>query len=435
MSLISEGADKVTKAKTHLILKHPFIAVIALALRFRCADEENVTLPFPTMGTDGKNVWWCAAFVATLTIYETIGVIAHEVFHVVFLHMFRRGNRDPLVWNISADYAINPVVLDMGFQLPADRLFEEKYRNWSVEAIYDDQIKQKKELQKKYDLPGNPQGQPGQDNPSQGGQPQPGDDAGEASQGKPGKDGGQGKKPLWGTFMEPVKEDGSALASTEKTELVEEIKVRVMQAAEAAKSIGNLPAAFNGLIKAFGRPVIDWHDYIQNWVSGHTPDNYTWRKPARKMLALYDMVAPSVEFNGAGVGVLSIDCSGSVSNEELVKYVTEIVGMIEICKPSKLYIIQHDAIVHRMDVWEQGDEFKELKIDSRGGTRIAPVFKHVTEKIDEEINWMVCFTDMEINDFPLNAPDYPVLWAATGNGQGHKFGTYLPIKDALEMKP
>jgi predicted metal-dependent peptidase len=121
-----------------------------------------------------------------------------------------------------------------------------------------------------------------------------------------------------------------------------------------------------------------------------------------------------------------------VSNEELIKYITEIVGVVEICNPEKVYIIQHDSEVHGCLEWEAGDDFKELKVTHRGGTAIKPSFKYAATKIDEEINWMICFTDMGIMDYPTaqQAPDYPVLWAATGPDNA-PFGTYISLRDPI----
>ena len=432
MSLISEGEDKVTKSKTQLILKHPFFAVVATKLIFRNAGEAGMGF-ITTMATDGRYVWWNEHFVDTLTVPKCTGVVGHETLHVALMHMLRRGTRDPLIWNIAADLAINPIVLDAGMQLPEDRLFDIKYKNWMVEAIYDDIIKNRPDIppQWQMSMPGQgqpQQGQRGNESPSQG-QSQP------DQQGTPGQGQGKGQpKDLWGGFVEPKNEDGTALTESEKTEFAEDIKITVLQAAEAAKSIGKLPHALKGLVKAVGKPTVNWQDYIQSWVSGKTPDNYTWKRPNRKMLGLYNLITPSIELNGAGVGVLSIDESGSVSDNELRMNAREIMGVIEICKPAKLYIIHHDAKVHRMDVWEEGDDYEGLEIACRGGTRITPVFDWVRKEIDEEINWMICFTDMGINDFPAakDAPDFPVLWAATGPDIA-PFGTYLPIKHALEM--
>ena len=67
-------------------------------------------------------------------------------------------------------------------------------------------------------------------------------------------------------------------------------------------------------------------------------------------------------------------------------------------------------MVQKIDEWEAGDSFDSLKIKGRGGTRIRPVFEHVAREIDEQIDWMVCFTDMGIEDYPSikEAPDFPV---------------------------
>jgi predicted metal-dependent peptidase len=415
MSLITEGIDKITRAKTKLVLKHPFFSIIALALIFKNAIEDGMA-SVTTMATDGKHVWWDENFVDKWSVLEICGVICHEVLHVVFLHCFRRGNRDPLLWNIACDYAINHIVLDAGLPLPPDALFEEKYRNWLVDAIYDDLLQNMPTVTGEWMIEG-----------------QPCDDGNPSNQ--PGKKGDRGtvkaRKPLWGTVTEPKNEDGSPMSEAEQTELTEEIKVKVLQAAEAAKSIGKLPKALEGLIKAIGKPTVNWKEYIQAWVSGKTPDDYTWRKPNRKMLGLYNMILPSIQLNGAGVGILSIDTSGSVSEKELQLYIREIVGVIELCNPDKLFIMQHDANVNRIDEYEAGDLFDSLKITHRGGTRIAPSFK-AAAKIDEKVDWMICFTDMGINDFPSasEAPDFPVLWAATGPDIA-PFGTYLPLRDAL----
>ena len=416
MSLLTEGQEKITRAKTKLVLKHPFFSILALSLLFRNAKEDGMPM-IDTMATDGKHIWWDEEFVDGCSVLEIVGVIAHEVLHVVFMHMLRRGIRDPLIWNIACDHAINHIVLDAGLALPSDAYFDEKYRNWLVDAIYDDLIKKEEELKKRRRL-----GRPCNDGP----------DGPSGAGDKPGEQGSKdGRKSLWGIVTEPRNDDGTPMSEADKQELQEEIKIKVVQAATAAKSIGNLPVALEGLIKAVGQPTVNWKGYIQDWVSGKTPDDYTWKRPNRKMLGLYNMIAPSIQFNGAGIGVISIDTSGSVSDEELVKYVTEVMGVVEICNPDKVYIMQHDAEVHRVDVWEQGDDFKQLKITHRGGTRIKPSFKKA-ETFDEQIDWMICFTDMGINDFPTpkEAPDYPVLWAATGPDIA-PFGTYISLRDPI----
>ena len=60
-----------------------------------------------TMATDGRSVWfnpdWCEGH----GVEKTMGVIAHEVLHVVNKHHLRRGERDAELWNVAADLLIN----------------------------------------------------------------------------------------------------------------------------------------------------------------------------------------------------------------------------------------------------------------------------------------------------------------------------------------
>jgi predicted metal-dependent peptidase len=437
MSQLRQAEDKITKAKAHMIARYPFYAIIAFKMDFRNAEEDGMWM-VRTMGTDGRHCWWNTDFVISLTLDELIGVIAHEVLHVAMMHMLRRGMRDPIIWNVAADAVINPILLDSGLKLPSDRIFIEKYQGWTAERAYDDLAKSQPDLPKKFSVP-----MPGSDKPGQG---KPSQSNGNGKADQPGKGDGQGDqdddgepgegKPLWGTFMEPRNDDGEAMSEADKSTLENEIKITVVQAAEAAKAIGKLPGALHGLIKAVGTPSVNWKDYILSFVKGAVPDNYTWTRPNRSIMANYGIYAPRMENRGCGNGVLSIDVSASVSDAELVTDVTEIVGLIEQLNPDRLWIIQHDAIVQKVEEWEAGEDFKELKVAGRGGTNIQPVFRKV-EKMDEQIDWMICFTDFAINDFPpaKDAPDYPVLWACTGPDRGEaKFGTYLALKHPLEMK-
>lgn len=406
---MSEAEDKLTKAKTRLVYNRPFFASLALALPM----VEAPWLYPPTMATDMRNIYYHPKFVEEHSIQQIEGVICHEVLHVAWLHGTRRENRDPRLWNIACDFAINPTVLDAGMALPPNGLYEDKFRNMTAQAIYAELLKEKDKLEELMkNLPK------------------------VLSDGEQGE--GDNGKTIHGSVLDPRDVPGNAegaqgrMTQAEIEKLESEIKIKVQQAYDAAKARGTVPAGIEGLIQAVGKPSINWHDYIQSWVKGHNPDDYTWERPRRTMLANHRVYMPSMTMKGAGIGVLSIDTSGSVSDDELRKYVSEIVGVIEMCKPEKLIIIQHDAVIQKVEEWEGGDDFSSLKVKGRGGTCIAPVFKHL-ETLDDQIDWMICFTDMGIGDYPRakDAPPFPVLWAATGPDNA-PFGTYIPIKNSFE---
>ena len=105
----------------------------------------------PTMCTNGFNIVYHPDFVLKQSDAAIRFVLCHEVLHCVGDHMSRRGNRNPLLWNYAADYAINPIlnaeVTDRIFVWPVQDdgsrmgLFEEKYAGMRAEDIYDDIMK------------------------------------------------------------------------------------------------------------------------------------------------------------------------------------------------------------------------------------------------------------------------------------------------------
>ena len=103
---------KVSRAITRLVVKHPFFGSLALSLRVEADTDVS------TMCTDGKFIKWNPEFVDTMDQEETVGVMAHEVCHVTFKHMLRRGERDADRWNVACDYAINEILIESGFTLP-----------------------------------------------------------------------------------------------------------------------------------------------------------------------------------------------------------------------------------------------------------------------------------------------------------------------------
>lgn len=414
---MSNAEDRITKAKATLFLSQPFYATIIASMQFVEMPEKSWC---PTMATDGRYVFWNRKWVDTLSQEELTGVLCHETLHAAWLHPLRGRGRNRRIANIAMDIVINHVLIDGGFKLPPNHKDPktgketnlwgpqwDKYRNWMWEEVYEDLMKNAVKIKLK--MPG-----------ESGGSGENGEDDGDSD--------------MWGIVIEPQGEDGKPLSDAEKAEFEQEMKIKVQQAATAAKARGRLPGGLEGLIEAVGKPKVNWKDYIQNWVSGHTPDDYTWVRPNRKWYANHDIYMPKIKLNGAGVGVLSIDQSASVSDDEQRQYACEIAGMIEMCNPDRVIIILHDAIVQEVYEWEPGEDFTRLKVKGRGGTCITPTFQKLRE-LDVEPNWMIIFSDFEIGDWPGRQlwPDCPILLLSTGSHDTSPpgMGTYIPVRDAM----
>src|SRR5579863_7344271 len=130
MKIETRNSLRIQKARTALLLDHPFFG----SLLYRLKDRESRAVK--TMATDGISLLWNPEFVETLTAATLAGTLAHEVMHPALHHHLRRSGRDPKRWNVACDYAINPLLVDAGLKLPEGVLLEDRFRGMSAEQIY-----------------------------------------------------------------------------------------------------------------------------------------------------------------------------------------------------------------------------------------------------------------------------------------------------------
>ena len=93
--LSDEVYAEIVTARIKFLLEKPFIGTIATHLL-------AVEAPWcRTAATDGKHLYYNREFVKGLSRPCLMFLIAHEVLHVVFDHMGRRGSRDKDLWNMA----------------------------------------------------------------------------------------------------------------------------------------------------------------------------------------------------------------------------------------------------------------------------------------------------------------------------------------------
>ena len=97
-----EVLDRIVVARVGLLLRHPFFGNMATRLRIVAADDWC-----PTAAVDGRNLYYNTQFFNAMNNKEIEFVVAHEILHCVFDHLGRRDDRDPKIYNISADYIVN----------------------------------------------------------------------------------------------------------------------------------------------------------------------------------------------------------------------------------------------------------------------------------------------------------------------------------------
>jgi predicted metal-dependent peptidase len=379
---------KIQQARANLILEHPFFG--SLALRLPVIENRSIK----TFRTNGKQIEYNPKYAASLSVAEVQGVLCHEVLHVTNGHCWRRDNRDRKIWNVAADYAINPIILDAGMTLPEGALIDSAYSGQSAEGIFSAIYQEPKEEEGGEGTCG---GMPGSGEGSEEDQEKDQEGEGEEEGEKDSEeDNGCGE-------IEDSPTD-------EKEVLESDWKVATLQAAQAALAQGKLPAGLERLIKELKTTRVDWKAALRRFVQFNLKNDYTWRMPNKRYIAS-GLYLPSMQSENMPPLAFYWDTSGSRDTEEArAECFGEFKAIVDECKPEKVYVIYADSIIQRVDTFEQGDEVTFNPVGG-GGTDFKPVFKWIEENQIEPA-CLIGVTDLE-GSFPDVAPDYPVLWAKT----------------------
>ena len=140
--------DKIVSAKYVLLSKLPFIG--AVSYQVPVVTKSSSDMRGEIAYTNGLEITLNEDYFQKRSFEEFVAIIAHEIGHIVFKSMTRRGNRDHLLWNIATDFVINNM-LDTAtsgtnyFKFPDTDIngnqlkicLDHKYDNMTAEAVYD----------------------------------------------------------------------------------------------------------------------------------------------------------------------------------------------------------------------------------------------------------------------------------------------------------
>ena len=296
-------------------------------------------------------------------------------------------------WNIACDLALNPILVEAGFQPIPGWLLDQQYKGMSAEAIY---AKLKVVELKMTGGKGDGDGQ-GQSTPGKGKQ----------TASSPGKGQGQGngKGCPTGEFVDgPGSGTNPETGEGEGTE--REWKIATEQAAAVAAAAGTLPGSLHQYIKKTHAPKVDWKAELREFIEQTQPSDYSWSSPNRRFVS-QGVYLPGVVKENCGTLGVAIDMSGSTWGIQHI-FASELKGLIKEAKPEKVVVIYWDTRV--CDVKEYGPE-DDIVLEAKGGggTVFQPVLDYV-EKHQIEMKAMIILTDLEIAG-KMSEPSYPTLWA------------------------
>ena len=386
--------ERLISARVGLLLRHSFFGNLATRLKLTNADEWC-----GTAATDGLKFYYNSRFIMLLKPKEVEFLVGHEVLHVVYEHMDRRGNRDPQMWNIADDYAVNADLKrhNVGqFITSVPCLYEKKYDGKPAEEIYDDLMQnvQKINLDDLID-------QMLDDHMDSDGD-SAGDGEGPESEGK-----GRPK-----------------MTDEERERARQEMKQAIISAAQSAEA-GQLPAGVERLIKQHTDPVMPWRELIQTNLTSSIRTDYTWMRPSRRgwhMDAIMPGMTPGEEIDV----VVSLDMSGSISNKQAQAFLGEIGGMMDSFDGYKVHVFCFDTDTYNPQDFHSDnmDSIDEYEPQGGGGTDFDCIFTYLKENAIDPKR-LIVFTDGYPNG-SWGDPDYcDTTWIIHGDKNPNPpFGTY-----------
>lgn len=367
---------KLTRARIDMLAKQPFYGTLALRMQMvEMPPEIRAGMQAkgmrPTAAVDGKKIYYAPEWMDKLSHEDVKTVLAHEVSHCVFEHIGRRGLRDPNKWNAAGDYAINIILKNAGFDFQGEGgwLCDPQYADMTADQIY-------KMLP---DMPGGGGG--GGSNPG-------------------GNGNGQGQ-----AMCDIL--DGETKADPA---LQDEWKIATAQAAAVAHRAGKLPADLQRFIDDLLNPKTDWRTQLRRFITELSKNDYSWQRPNKMMLGEHGIYLPTLYSENMGTIVVAIDTSGSITQEMLTLFASEINAIRNDVHPEKTVVIYCDAHVNHVDEFT-AEDILELKMHGGGGTDFRPPFDYIEEN-NLAPACLLYMTD-GYGPFPDAPPAYPVMWCMT----------------------
>jgi len=360
-----EIREKLITARVGLLLRASFFGNLATRLKLVNADEWC-----STAATDGRNFYYNSRFVDMLKPKEVEFLFGHEVLHCVYDHFGRRGDRDPMLFNIANDYCVNGDLKKhrVGeFITSVPCLYDHKYEGMSSEEIYDILYENAekidigslidKMLDEHLDGEGNGEG---------------GDKDGD------GKESGKGRPKL---------------SAEERQKIKDEIKEAVLAAASASDGAGNLPAGVKRIIEDMTAPKMNWRELLRMQLESTIKSDYTWMRNSRRGWHM-DAVMPGMKLDPMIDIAVSIDASGSMGDQMLRDFLGEVAGIMEQFPNYRIHVLSFDTRVYNPQQFdsENLDDITGYEIAGGGGTDFDCVFQYFKEN-EIEPKRHIMFTD------------------------------------------
>lgn len=375
-------SSKISQAKAKLLVDYPYFGTLASKLEL--VLNENIQ----AFKGDGKKLEYSSDFMQNAEISEIEFILANGAMHQSLAHENRKNGRSGWLWQMATDMAINDMLVENGLNRPNAAQYRVRFEGMYAEEIYaelkSDILREDDELE--YEA----------------------DDADDVQN-------------------NDEKEQEKEKKEQTQEELQEEILQEQLLAEEAISLLesefkqGEAPAHIDRFFKLdfFGK--IDWRDELKSALDRYFRDDYVLIPPNKKFLS-QGIYLPSTTSQTFRL-VIAIDSSGSVDEELLSQFLSEVNFLMSLVSHYQIELIVCDEKIHFHKTFYSGESL-EVDIKGGSGTDFRPVFKFIESAFDD-VKLLLYFTDLE-GKFPKEEPSYSVKWI-TPKAKERPFGEIILI--------
>ena len=454
------------KTRLRLLLDYPFFGSLALTL----LHKENSNIP--TCSTDGRSLNYNPQFVDNLTQNEKLFLYLHEICHIILGHSVRRKGRDPKLWNIAGDHAVN-ILLRESVDLPRPEggLYNSNYQGLSAEEIYsklneefpedirnsppsepepdqeqnpeDDQENQEQnpESESEPELPFEDaqeeqaqQEQQGQDNDSEladGPEDNPEADNHESRDGV--EAGRQEHIDRYNEMVNSMERFGMVEDPSEELGLTESDIQSTTSLIDRMLNKSNIetPEPIRRLVRQFVSTRVPWQELLASFIHRSCEQIYDWTRPSRRYSSLENIIMPSIDPQSTLSIVIVVDTSGSIDDALLNLFMSELTSLMNSIEYSKIHMVSCSHEVFEPVSFDKGQPLI-YQPTGEGETRFEPAFEYIAT-IDPAPACIIYFTDLFSDNFGPE-PSIPVLWIGKYEDtwmRSHK--NRIPFGDIVNM--
>lgn len=345
----------------------------------------------PTAATNGRDEVYGRAFIDSLSLPEVAFIVVHESFHKMYRHLItwhKLHDEDHHLANLACDYVINLEIVERDpsgtiVAMPQKDgkpigFIDRRFKGMNTKQVFDILKKEKEE-----------------------------------NGGGGGGDGEGMDHHDW--------EGASELSKDEKEELAKQVDQAIRQGMIAAQKMhgkggGRMSRELSDILE----PKVDWRTQLQEFVNTTCGgrDYSSWRKPNRRFLSS-DMIMPSLVGERVKNIIIGCDTSGSITNEDHARNLSETDAILSVVTPDKLHIIYWDHEMAGHEVYDdatRGSFRTSTKPVGGGGTNPAAMEAYLKEK-DIKADCIIMFTDGYVPNWGTDWNGAPILWVITGGGR------------------